>query len=147
MIHGIKKKKIRENRAAKSGIVVPDMVYKVSDKLDGNLTRLKLTSSQIKDLAVVIHNKLAFLKPTREREKTLWGRWVNRLKIEDPHHVDLNGVELKTLLELTEEKADIDIDYSSKQIYAVPYAEVNSMYEILQQVIELEEEGFNSKQA
>ena len=138
MIQGIKKKNIRENRTAKSIVVVPDMVYDVSERLHSNLTELKLTTSTIKDLTVVLHNKLAFLRPVRNRENTLWGRWLNKLKLEDPHHVDLNGIELKTLLALTEETADIEIEYSSKQMYSVPYNEVNSMYETLKEIIEME---------
>lgn len=137
MIHGIKKKKIRENRTSKALIALPDFIYNISEGLNDKFT--KLTVSSIKDFSVVIHNKLAFLNLVRKREKTLWGQIINRLNFEDPHHVDLNGVELKTLLNLTGETADIYIDYVSKQLYSVPYSEVNSMYEKLQEVIEIKE--------
>ncbi len=122
MITGIKLDEARSSKLADTLTVTSEplagFAKTVSKGLETELYKLNAHSRD--DLAVSLHNKIAFSKKAFQRNKSRSGRVVNwLLREKEPAYIEISGVELSALLGFLNETADIQIE--NNLVYLVPF--------------------------
>ncbi|MGB0846727.1 MAG: hypothetical protein ACPGSM_08375 [Thiolinea sp.] len=91
----------------------------------------KLTLAKRNDLLAHLHNKLAEMRPARERQHTTIGRLINTVKMARTEFIELDGIIFCGLLELLDESAEVTLN--RRCTYLVPFAEVERMVGVLEE--------------
>ena len=125
MITGIKPKRAKDTRAIKA-LSGPSFLRNIGKGVDRHLSWYAAGSPE--RFAVVIGNKLRHSRPVRARRSSFFGRLFNKLAYQDPAYIELTGVELSTLLKLTEESADLPVVESIDVLYLVPTEEIERLH-------------------
>ena len=125
MITGIKAKRPRDRRAIETFSRF-SLLRNIGKGVDRHLSWYAAGSPE--RFAVVIGNKLRHVAPVRARRSSFFGRLFNKLAYQDPTYIELTGVELSTLLKLTEESTDLPVVESIDVLYLVPTEEIERLH-------------------
>lgn len=131
MIKGIRLYEVSPNRRKKDQFGAKDKgswPSIIAHGLEKHL--LKANAQAVHDLAVALHNKVALARPINERQKTLFGRLINKLSATDvAGYIEITGIELTAIGRLIDEALDTTV--MPGDAYLLPFDEAERILRLV----------------